>query len=183
MISEDEKFRKLFQSMPRFETPQELVSKVYHLIENEDIVEEREKIYNYFNIKIRRLKTYIVVLATALIILFPIMFFYIRPTKTTHNGTVYIVKFVYRDESARNIHIVGDFNGWDKKGIPMRKIKGTNIWVAEISLKSGTYRYNFLVNGNQWAIDPFSNIKIKDKFGHESSVLVLLQSENKENKL
>ena len=184
MISEeDEKFRKLFQSMPRFKTPQSLASKVYHLIENDDLIEERNRIFRYFNIKIRRLKIYIAATVTILIMLISLMFLNIKPSGSTNKETVYVVKFVYKDKNAKDIYIVGDFNGWDKKAIPMKKITGTDLWSTEITLKSGTYRYNFLVNGEQWAIDPFSNIKIKDKFGHESSIIVLLQSENKENKL
>ena len=52
--------------------------------------------------------------------------------------------------SARTVHVIGDFNGWDKQSDPMhRDDKG--VFTLELRLAPGRYAYKYLING-EWFI-------------------------------
>jgi len=56
-------------------------------------------------------------------------------------------------ESAKKVHIVGDFNGWKKKSTPLKKLK-TGIFKITIDLPRGKeYQYRYLVDNNIWEND------------------------------
>ena len=51
------------------------------------------------------------------------------------------------------IHLVGDFNGWDREGLPFqRNVRGD--WQVEVELELGReYRFRYLVDGAHWRSD------------------------------
>jgi len=183
MKSEDDRFKNLFYSMPKYKVPDKLAYKTLELIKNDEVLKKSDAIFETLTKKIYRLRFAFIAVLLALIITLPLLFIALNTKNITGNKSAYIVKFIYKDKNAKSVFIVGDFNCWDKNGIIMKKVEGTDLWVADIILKEGTYKYNFLVNGDQWSIDPFSKIKIKDKFGNESSVLVLLPINNNKRKI
>lgn len=79
------------------------------------------------------------------------------------------VSFTFESPEARNVFVVGDFNGWDSDRTQLRRGKN-NIWQRDIKLKSGRYEYKFFVDGN-WIIDPKNNNRMGNSFGSENSVL------------
>lgn len=54
---------------------------------------------------------------------------------------------------ARQVHIVGDFNGWDRTSHPLKRLK-TGDHTITIDLATGKeYRYRFLIDGVRWEND------------------------------
>jgi 1,4-alpha-glucan branching enzyme len=54
--------------------------------------------------------------------------------------------------SAREVDIVGDFNGWESKAHPKRKGKN-GVWTQTVALSPDRYEYRVYADG-QWVNDP-----------------------------
>jgi len=73
---------------------------------------------------------------------------------------------------ARSVSLVGDFNAWDRAGIPMLDKDGDGTWTVKVLLQRGrSYRSNFLLDEERLIADPASTLRVPDGFGGESSVL------------
>lgn len=56
-------------------------------------------------------------------------------------------------QEASTVHLVGDFNEWDEKTHPMKKLKNGSFKVA-LNLDTGSsYRFRYLVDENSWTND------------------------------
>jgi hypothetical protein len=84
-----------------------------------------------------------------------------------------LVHFALVAPSASHVAVVGDFNGWDARATPMRKLGSGATWTAAISVREGRYAYEFVIDGRTWMPDPTAPLAPGDGFGHESSVLVV----------
>jgi len=66
------------------------------------------------------------------------------------------VKFVLpkaQFNGAKKVHLVGEFNDWDKQAQPMRKQK-TGDYAATLELEPGNeYAFRYLIDGNVWEND------------------------------
>jgi 1,4-alpha-glucan branching enzyme len=71
---------------------------------------------------------------------------------------------------AKKVFLVGEFNNWDKKKHPMKKMKG--LWKLSLPLKSGEYKFKYLVDGN-WYNDPVAHKYSTSPFGGDDSVVVV----------
>ena len=81
--------------------------------------------------------------------------------------------FVYHDDAAESVSLVGDFNGWNKTAMPLRR-DGSGLWLTEIEApKVGRHAYKFVVNGQRWIEDPSNGMKVPDNYGGLNSVLVI----------
>ena len=73
---------------------------------------------------------------------------------------------------AQEVVVVGDWNQWDPAAQRLARMNGSDIWVIEIDLTPGKeYRYQFVINGEQWIPDPRSPLQVDDGFGGTNSVL------------
>ncbi|GEM_PF-5825765 len=68
-----------------------------------------------------------------------------------------LVKFKLTDEAAgvaiRSAYIAGDFNNWGKvEDITPYKLQkdDNNVWYVKVPLRSGIYKYKFVVNPTSW---------------------------------
>ena len=63
--------------------------------------------------------------------------------------------------NAADVHVVGDFNGWDENANPMGKTKGGNIWTAFIPGVGIGSLYKFLITAKDgrklYKADPYAN--------------------------
>jgi len=81
--------------------------------------------------------------------------------------------FVFHDDSAQNISVAGDFNGWSHVATPLKRDK-SGLWLTEISIpRNGRLEYKFIVNGQRWIEDPSNGMKAPDNYGGLNSVLVI----------
>lgn len=75
--------------------------------------------------------------------------------------------------SIKKIQLVGEFNAWDTKCVPMKKNK-TGDYTTVLELQPGKeYQYKYLVNGDRWDNDPDADKYIMNEFQSENSVIVL----------
>jgi len=80
----------------------------------------------------------------------------------------------YRDPSASDVRIAGDFNGWvpDKGVRSLIEAEGeTRVWTKILQLPPGTYQYRYVVDG-EWREDPDNPELASNEVGR-SSVLVV----------
>ena len=78
------------------------------------------------------------------------------------------VTFKYMAPDADSISLAGSFNEWNLNANPM--IKDANgFWIIELELIPGYYQYKYVINGNDWKVDPMNPIKTEDGLGGENS--------------
>jgi 1,4-alpha-glucan branching enzyme len=56
------------------------------------------------------------------------------------------INFICHATQATEVSLVGDFNHWDPKTHPMKRMTDRS-WLLTINLKHGHHRYAFLVDG------------------------------------
>jgi len=81
----------------------------------------------------------------------------------------------YRDPSAGDVRIAGDFNGW----VPDRDVESTlaaegdtRVWRKVLHLAPGTYEYRYVVDG-EWREDPRNPRRAPTPVGPPNSLLVV----------
>jgi 1,4-alpha-glucan branching enzyme len=57
------------------------------------------------------------------------------------------------DGDVDDVEIEGDFNSWNHSGDVLLDVDGRGLWQRVITLKPGTHRYRFVVDGRA-VIDP-----------------------------
>jgi 1,4-alpha-glucan branching enzyme len=60
--------------------------------------------------------------------------------------------FDFYAPEAREVFVVGEFNGWNAKATPMAR-GADGVWRVELTLPPGFYRYNFVVD-SIWRCSP-----------------------------
>lgn len=83
------------------------------------------------------------------------------------------VEFVFVAPTARNVSLVGDFNGWDAKATPMRRADGRTTWSVAVQLPAGRHVYAFVVDGDAWVADPQAPIAPEQWYGQRNSVIIV----------
>jgi Carbohydrate-binding module 48 (Isoamylase N-terminal domain) len=83
------------------------------------------------------------------------------------------VEFVFVAPTARNVSLVGDFNGWDASATPMRRMDGRTTWSVAVQLPAGRHVYAFVIDGDAWVADPQAPIAPEQWFGQRNSVVVV----------
>jgi 1,4-alpha-glucan branching enzyme len=72
---------------------------------------------------------------------------------------------------ADSIHLVGDFNGWDKRATPLRLTEAG--WKISIELEAGkSYQYRYLIDGREWHNDWQADAYATNQFGGDNSVVI-----------
>lgn len=74
--------------------------------------------------------------------------------------------------TAREVAIVGDFNGWDDKATPMASRATDGTWSARIALAPGRHVYAFVVDGQKWVVDPLAPQVADDGYGPANAIVV-----------
>ncbi|MGC9335167.1 MAG: isoamylase early set domain-containing protein [Anaerolineae bacterium] len=73
---------------------------------------------------------------------------------------------------AERIHLVGDFNEWDRENLPLRLTRQGN-WQIEIELTAGReYRFRYLIDGEGWGNDWHADDHTPGVDGLSDSVVV-----------
>ena len=103
-----------------------------------------------------------------------LLFFVRQPEQRRAEGEVVTVRFVLAAPEAGQVTVVGDFNEWDRGFHTMTDTDADGVWEIEIPLQKGRrYTYNFLVDGEEWVVDPEAPDVIEDPFGGEKALLSL----------
>ena len=79
----------------------------------------------------------------------------------------------FKDASAGDVRIAGDFNGW----VPDRGVKSLiasegqeRVWTKVLTLEPGTYQYRYVVDG-EWREDPSNPRSAPGPTGQPNSIL------------
>ena len=103
-----------------------------------------------------------------------------------HNGEVYqvpvkLVKsqkylFTYKlQDGEKQVNLFGQFNSWDRQGIPMKDTNGDDVLEVEIPLDPGRYEYKFFVDGRE-VVDPANPDKVSNGMGDFNSLRIIEES-------
>lgn len=84
------------------------------------------------------------------------------------------VQFRLGAVGAREVALVGDFNGWR----PERQLHEITpgVWSVDVALEPGVYSYGFMIDGKTVRLDPLAP-QIDDGFGGASSRVAVLAPE------
>jgi 1,4-alpha-glucan branching enzyme len=90
----------------------------------------------------------------------------------TRAGRSCRVTFQFQPEiDARNVHLCGEFNNWDRIANPMKRLKGGGFTLA-LSLEPGRqYQFKYLVDDQRWENDAVADSYVSNAFGTEDSVV------------
>jgi 1,4-alpha-glucan branching enzyme len=61
------------------------------------------------------------------------------------------VEFCFYRHEAREVFLCGDFNGWDRRALPMARMDGA-WWKCRLRLAPGSYQFKYLADG-EWCLD------------------------------
>ena len=81
----------------------------------------------------------------------------------------------FHDQSAADVRIAGDFNGWvpDKGVRSLIESDGpSRVWTKVLQLQPGTYQYRYVVDG-EWREDPSNPDSVPGIGGQPNSILVV----------
>lgn len=82
------------------------------------------------------------------------------------------VTFKFRTE-AKNLVLVGDFNGWDESANPMKKLDDGSFTIT-VELETGyEQQFRYLADGYIWHNDEAADKYVHSSLGSENSVVVL----------
>jgi 1,4-alpha-glucan branching enzyme len=72
---------------------------------------------------------------------------------------------------AEVIYLVGDFNNWDEKQMPMQKLKDGRFKLTLELDKGRDYQFRYLVNGTDWHNDWEADKYVPNPFSGDNSVV------------
>jgi chromosome partitioning protein len=78
--------------------------------------------------------------------------------------------FTFKAQGAREVHLVGDFNGWRISNDSLLWQKEEGVWQKRLHLGPGHHRYKFVVDG-RWVTDPANDRMEPNPYGDLDSVL------------
>lgn len=81
------------------------------------------------------------------------------------------VRFGFFDPAAREVFLVGSFNGWNPRATPLVR-DALGDWTTELALPRGEYRYRLVVDG-EWRDDPCAAQTAMNPFGGYDAVIVV----------
>lgn len=82
------------------------------------------------------------------------------------------VRLELKAPHAESVVVVGDWNGWNVHADRLAKADEGETWSIEMELQPGReYRYQFVIDGDQWIPDPHAYMQVDDGFGGLNSVL------------
>ena len=81
------------------------------------------------------------------------------------------IRFAVSAPSARQVSLVGDFNGWNPAAVPMRR-GSRDVWIVDVRLQPGRHVFAFSIDGALHA-DAAAPRAVEDDFGVPGSVVVV----------
>jgi hypothetical protein len=83
------------------------------------------------------------------------------------------VTFVLAAPSAREVAVIGSFNGWNAAGWTMTRDPSQGLWTLSSALPPGSHEYVFLIDGTTPVADTMAALNVDDGFGGRNSVLLV----------
>jgi hypothetical protein len=96
----------------------------------------------------------------------------LRPVSTAGEAALVPHQFVLRNEAARRISVVGDFNTWDPRSAPMTRA-ADGVWSAVIAVPPGRHVYGFMIDDSLFTLDPRAATVRDPDLGTNGSVVLV----------
>ncbi len=96
---------------------------------------------------------------------------------STLRDTLRLVRLMFDDPGARQVAVVGDFNGWRASSTPLAQDAATHRWSATLAMRDGAHRYAFVVDGTRWVPDPSAE-RVRADDGRVYSLLHVARASN-----
>ena len=96
---------------------------------------------------------------------------------STLRDTLRLVRLMFDHPSAREVAVVGDFNGWRPGATPLVRDGLTRRFTATLALRDGAHRYAFVVDGTRWVPDPSAE-RVRANDGRVYSLLHVARAAN-----
>jgi 1,4-alpha-glucan branching enzyme len=91
----------------------------------------------------------------------------VKAAKETHRN----VEFTFYAPEAVEVHLAGEFNGWDTQSLPMKKGKD-GVWRTQAKLPPGRYEYKLFAD-NTWIENLPQAEAIPNPFGTQNFVMMV----------
>jgi 1,4-alpha-glucan branching enzyme len=83
------------------------------------------------------------------------------------------MRFALLAPEAKQVALVGSFNGWAEEATQMKMNDGTGLWSVDVPLAEGEYTFMYLVDGTRWVTPPLAEDFVTDGFGQTNGVLIV----------
>lgn len=83
------------------------------------------------------------------------------------------IRFTVRVPGAKQVFLVGSFNGWAKDTMPMTLIDGSSLWSVDVPLAEGEHTFMYLIDGIQWMTPTQAEDFVTDDFGQLNGVVIV----------
>lgn len=83
------------------------------------------------------------------------------------------MRFALLAPEAKQVALVGSFNGWAGEATKMKMSDGTGLWSVDVPLREGEYTFMYLVDGKQWVTPPMAEDFVTDGFGQTNGVVIV----------
>jgi 1,4-alpha-glucan branching enzyme len=83
------------------------------------------------------------------------------------------VRFTVLAPGAKQVFLVGSFNGWATEATPMKIVDGSALWSVDVPLKKGEYTFMYLIDGARWITPPLAQDFVTDGFGQTNGVVIV----------
>ncbi len=93
------------------------------------------------------------------------------PNRYSARKMVKPINFVCVAPEAKEVHLAGDFNGWNPGAHPMRR-QPDGAWLVQVPLHHGHHQYIFVVDGRR-VLDPHATGIARDHKGERVSLLAV----------
>ena len=94
-----------------------------------------------------------------------------EPPRFSHPTQLQEVRFGYFQPDAREVFVVGSFNGWNPRANPLKR-DSLGDWSLMLLLPPGEYHYRMMVDG-EWRDDPSAQQTAMNPFGGFDSVVLV----------
>ena len=84
-----------------------------------------------------------------------------------------VVRFTILAPGAKQVHLVGSFNGWGKDALPMKIMDSSGLWLVDVPLKEGEHTFMYLIDGTRWITPPLAEDFATDGFGQANGVVIV----------
>lgn len=83
------------------------------------------------------------------------------------------VRFTVVVPGAKQVFLVGSFNGWAKESTPMSIVNGSSLWSVDVPLAEGEYTFMYVIDGVRWMTPPQAEDFVTDGFGRTNGVVIV----------
>jgi diguanylate cyclase (GGDEF)-like protein len=83
----------------------------------------------------------------------------------------------FASRTYQSVHVIGDFNGWDRTAEPMTWDSRKQCYTLALFLAPGKYEYKLLLNNETMTVDPDNSESVYDGFDGRNSVLRIITSD------